>query len=150
VRITRASDQEEASLGLAPLIDVVLLLLIFFLVTSSFAQPRIPLDLPRAESGEAPVPRSLTVTLTAEGGLHIDERSASLDALAALLEERAEGETDLLVRADEEVGHGRVVEVLDLARRHAVEKLGIAVAAGGSGSGAGRREAPSAAGAGSR
>jgi len=130
VRIARHADEEEAGLGLAPLIDVVLLLLIFFLVTSSFAKPEVPLDLPPAETGEAPTPSSLVVTLTEDGALRIDDRPASPAELGERLASAAGPETDLLLRADEAVPHGRVVEVLDLARRHAVSKIAIAVAPG--------------------
>lgn len=129
MRIARPAD-EEAGLGLAPLIDVVLLLLIFFLVTSFFAKPQVPLELPPAETGEAPSPASLTVTLTDDGALRIDDRPASPDELSALLAQEAGPDTDLLVRADEAVPHRRVVEVLDLARRHAVSKIALAVSAG--------------------
>ena len=127
MRIARP-EEEEASLGLAPLIDVVLLLLIFFLVTSSFAKPRIPLDLPPAETGEAPEPPSFVITLTLDGGLLIGEEPASLDALGTTLAAEGGPETELLLRADEQVPHVRVVEVLDLARRHDVENVSIAVA----------------------
>lgn len=133
MRIARPED-EEASLGLAPLIDVVLLLLIFFLVTSSFATPRVPLELPPAQTGEAPGPAGLTVTLSEDGGLRIDDRQASLSELEQALDAVAGPEAELLLRADRQVPHGRVVEVLDLARRHAVEQIGIAVSPGGAGS----------------
>ncbi len=129
MRIARASE-EEASLGLAPLIDVVLLLLIFFLVTSSFARPEIPLDLPTAESGSAPAPESLVVSLTREGSLRIEDREASLEELAAQLGAGLPSETQLVIRADKQVIHERVVEVLDLAREHDVAKLAIAVTGG--------------------
>jgi len=133
VRFARAQD-EEAGIGLAPLVDVVLLLLIFFLVTTSFREPEIPLSLPRATTGEASGPERVVVSLAENGALRVDGRPVDLEALDAYLTERAGGDAAggfaLEVRADQAVRHGRVVEVLDLARRRGVERLGIAVRAG--------------------
>lgn len=129
MRWTRHAE-EEASLGLAPLIDVVLLLLIFFLVASSFVQPRLPLDLPEASTGEAPGPESLVVSLTEDGELRLGEEATQVEALARALEHQAGPETQLLIRADERVPHGRVVEVLDVARGIELGGIGIAVEAG--------------------
>jgi len=131
VRFAQA-ETETAELGLAPLIDVVLLLLIFFLVTTSFATPRIPLELPGAQSAEPPRPTRHTVVLTAAGGLYLDEAPVTLDALGERLAAPDEGgaERELELRADREVPHGRVVEVLDRARRSGIEAVGVAVAAG--------------------
>jgi len=125
VRISRG-EIEEADLGLAPLIDVVLLLLIFFLVTTSFAAPRIPLELPGAASAEAPRPAELTVVLTAGSGLYLDETPVTLEELDLALDPLAP-DTALELRADAAVTHGRVIRVLDLAREHGLTELGVAV-----------------------
>lgn len=130
MRFARHAD-EEAGIGLAPLIDVVLLLLIFFLVTTSFREPQLPLSLPRAATGEAGGPERVVVSLGEDGALRVDGRPMDLQGLDAYLAESLEaGPPALELRADEEVLHGRVVEVLDLARRRGVETLGIAVRAG--------------------
>lgn len=118
---------EEAELGLAPLIDVVLLLLIFFLVTTSFATPRIPLELPGASSGEPPKAAKLSVVLTADGGLFLDEEPVDLETLGVRFG-AAEPDTDLELRADEAVPHGRVVGVLDRARENGIVDIAVAVA----------------------
>jgi len=125
-------DTEAAELGLAPLLDVVLLLLIFFLVTTSFATSRIPLELPGAESAEAPRHSKLVVVLTTDGGLFLDEVAITPALLDGRLAEASHAEPglDLELRADRAVSHGRVVEILDLARSHGIEAVGIAVAGG--------------------
>jgi len=133
MRFARPED-DDAGIGLAPLIDVVLLLLIFFLVTTSFREPELPLSLPRATTGEAAGPERVVVSLAANGELRVDGRAVDLEALGVYLEERVGADAAerfaLEIRADQDVRHGRVVEVLDLARRRGVERLGIAVRSG--------------------
>ncbi len=127
-----ADDLEEAQLGLAPLLDVVLLLLIFFLVTTSFAAPRMDLELPEAQSGEIASPSLVVVTVEAAGGLGLDGEAVTTAELAerfASAADAAAGVTELVVRADTEARHGQVVEVLDLARSHGLTRVGIEVAA---------------------
>jgi len=136
VRLSRG-DVEEAELGLAPLIDVVLLLLIFFLVTTSFATPRIPLELPGAASAEPPRDVPFTVVLTSGGGLFLDDAPATLADLEARLVGVSQ-HIDPAIRAVHVHIHGvgkrffdgyGVVgaQELDRARARGVTAIGIAV-----------------------
>jgi len=117
-------------MGLTPLVDVVFLLLIFFLVATSFDEPRLAIELPEAETAAAPDSReALRVELRATGELRVDGdvvEPADLDRVLAARAATAEG---LELRADREVPHGRVVEVLDRARAHDIQEISIAVEA---------------------
>lgn len=121
-----APPVEESGVGITPLVDVVLLLLIFFIVTTSFSEPRIALELPEAVTGAPEDERErLRVTLESDGALLVDGSASDVAGLAAALAAGAvEG---LELRADREVPHGRVVEVLDLSRQHGVVDVSIAV-----------------------
>lgn len=121
-----APPLEDSGLGITPLVDVVLLLLIFFIVTTSFSEPRIALELPDAVTGAPEDPRErLRVTLRSDGGLLVDGSASDAEGLTAAL--AAGGVDGLELRADREVPHGRVVEVLDLSREHGVADVSIAV-----------------------
>jgi biopolymer transport protein ExbD len=119
----------EPTLDLTPLIDVVFLLLVFFLVTATFAtsteQSSVPVDLPEGTTGEASsAAERVTVHLEATGAVTIElpgapiERSSELSAIRAKLAEAFAREPGVPVylRGDREVPYGRVMEVLDAAR----------------------------------
>lgn len=125
-----APEVEEAQLGLAPLLDVVLLLLIFFLVTTSFTAPRIGLELPQATTGAVAPASPLVVEIDARGGIHLDGNAVEADALGGRLAQEREADpgVELVLRAAAAVEHGRVVEVLDVARSRGITHVGIEVA----------------------
>ena len=118
--------QEGATLGLAPLIDVVLLLLIFFVVTTSFTEPRMQLELPGAESATPQPPATLVVSIGADGALQVDGEDADRAALAERLAEASAADGELEIRADRATPHGNVVEVLDAAQKVGLTRIGIA------------------------
>ncbi|MGH0033461.1 MAG: ExbD/TolR family protein [Myxococcota bacterium] len=115
---------DSAGPGLAPLIDVVLLLLIFFMVTTRFSEHSLEIDLPEAStSAPQDEPRILSVDVLADGRIEIDGAVLEKSALdARLAAEQAEIEA-LSIRADEKAPHGVVVTVLDLARRNGIERV---------------------------
>jgi len=123
-------QEGEASIGLAGLIDVVLLLLIFFLVTTSFSERKISLVLPEAENTEPAEGSFLVVTLTEDGGLVVDDEAVDIEEIELRFQGAAGPDAELEVRADEAVPHGRVVDLLDRARKHGITNIGIAVSAG--------------------
>ena len=126
-----AEEIEEAQLGLAPMLDVVLLLLIFFLVTTSFTSPRIGLELPEALTGEIAAVPQLLVTIAEDGALELDGEAIELPALEQRIQSfaREADDPELVVRADDGALHGRVVEVLDLSRAQGITQVGIEVSA---------------------
>jgi len=127
-----APMESEPSIGVAPLLDIVFLLLVFFMVTTSFTTAELPLNLATAESAaHEPDPREpLVVEISAAGAYHVRGAALEHEALAAALaREAAAGGTRVLVRADEATAHGRVVTVLDLARTEGLTDVAIAVEA---------------------
>ncbi len=125
-----APVENDPSLGVAPLLDIVFLLLVFFMVTTSFTTAELPLDLADAESAAAnPDPQEpLMVEISVEGVPHIDGEPVEEVALTGIIEARSEsGETRIVVRADEATPHGAVVGVLDLARSGGLRDVAIAV-----------------------
>jgi biopolymer transport protein ExbD len=112
---TRVTEQ----LSIAPLIDVVFLLLLFFMVTSSFQHPEaIELDLPRASTASSDEDRVLSVAVDAEGGIHVDGRPVALDALRGAIADVLGGDEDAVVAisTDARALVQRMVDVLDAVR----------------------------------
>jgi len=118
-------------LDLTPLIDVVFLLLIFFMVSTTFIHEPggIKVDLPHSdtqefirESGE------VVIEITEEGGLYVDEVPVDEEALRAALRRtmRADPESVVIIKADRGVEHGRVVQVMDWSKRAGLYRLAVA------------------------
>jgi biopolymer transport protein ExbD len=115
--------------------DIIMNMFIFFFITFSFLatfnrsrEGHVDVSLPKATSASPPVERkSLSVSLTKDGGLFLNETPVSLEQLKTRMqEEKGQGtEVTLVVRADKEVQHGRVVEVMDIARNEGMNKLAI-------------------------
>ena len=108
----------ETSLNVAPLVDIVFLLLIFFLLTSTFMQPGIELTLPEARNSETQESEETVVQITKEGGLYLDAQPVSWEDLKTRLRNRmaAEPERTVIVKADKDVPFGFFVRVMDLSR----------------------------------
>jgi biopolymer transport protein ExbD len=123
-----------AEINVTPLVDVMLVLLIIFMVSTTIvAEERqsagIKIDLPRANSkGGAAEMADVIIALTKEGQIVHAGEAVSLEQLKRVLEEsKAKNpKTVVIVQADREVQHGRVTEVLDMARSLGLEQLAIA------------------------
>jgi biopolymer transport protein ExbD len=136
----RPRHREDPEINLISLIDVLLVLLIFFMVSTTFQQEgRIKVQLPQAT--QIPQPRGshepVVITVTAEGGYRVNDRSlinASSDTLrAALLKEAGTDRGPLTIRADARSTHQAVVTAMDVAGRLGFAQLNIAtVREGGS------------------
>jgi biopolymer transport protein ExbD len=102
------------------LTDIVLLLLIFFLLSSTFIlQPGIKVDLPEAEIAETVERQTVTVTIPLSGGVYLNDEPVSLAELPARLQQAlaAGVDKDIILRADENIPFRRAVEVMDIAKR---------------------------------
>ena len=122
--------RREPSINLAPLVDIVFLLVIFFMVSSTFITPEtgLPIDLPQATSGEARPEGAPTVVVQADGqvfwkGDPIDDASL----LASLRAELAQDPVGtVILRADRKTPHGRAVQVMDVIRRAGAKRVAVA------------------------
>jgi len=129
----RPTAREQPEVNLTSLIDVVLLLLIFFMVTTSFVrETEILLQLPEAET--APVAsqeESLEITITAQGDYLVNGRQVINRRPATLRRAMAQeaGERrdfSVVIRADARASHQAVVTAMDMAGRLGFGKINIA------------------------
>ncbi|TET76530.1 MAG: biopolymer transporter ExbD [Candidatus Cloacimonadota bacterium] len=109
--------------------DIVLLLIIFFLLTSTFViQQGIRVKLPKAFSEESAPPDRITITMTEAGQLFLGDGLVGLDNLEILLKEKIEelGNPLVVIRSDRTVIIGKAVRVMDIAREAGATRLLIA------------------------
>ena len=125
----RRSVSPEVQINIAPLVDVVFLLVIFFAVSTTFLESAgLELTLPNSSSSADVPPSQVSVVVTADGLLYLDGEQVDEQGLAEQLRERlAAMEQKLVVlKADTETPHGKVVRVMDLAREAGATELNIA------------------------
>jgi biopolymer transport protein ExbD len=124
-------DDGIVGINVTPLVDITLVLLIIFMVTARImVSQSVPLDLPKAASGQE-VQVVFSIELHANGDTVVDQKKlANDDALLPLAREEHSKNNDLraVIRADSSVQHGRVIHVLDLLRQSGVTKIAFGVA----------------------
>lgn len=117
---TQDEDDGITSINVTPLVDVSLVLVIIFMVTAPFfAKPLMDLTLPTAVTGDAEGRENITVSISPKYGFAINDQSVeSSQMLLPELEKkiRDTGYTFIIIRADEQVPHGTVLEVMDIAK----------------------------------
>ena len=122
--------EEEAQLSMTPLIDCVLLLLIFYVVTTSFVDREIQLQLPESQSSAVPdEKKKYTVELGVNGEIALNGERTTIERFDQVIGREAKKDAikAVEIRADRAVIHGRVVEVMGIVKKHGVDNVGIAV-----------------------
>lgn len=129
-------DQDEngiTEINVTPLVDVMLVLLIVFMVTSTYiVQQSIQVQLPKADTGEnTPKVKNLAFVVDKSGALFLDGKPIKMEDIAARVQaERAADpnvQLQALVAADKETQHGAVVGLIDAVRRQGITDLAINV-----------------------
>lgn len=126
------SEEEDAGvteINLTPLIDMVFILLIFFVVTSSFVKESgIEVNRPTAQSAERQERGNIIISVTKNGEIWVDRRKVDVDALRANVErlhaENPEGA--VIIASDRDARTGVLVQALDQARLAGVANVSIA------------------------
>lgn len=119
----RRQPREDDSVNLTPLIDVVFLLLIFFMVSTTFTkETHLKIDLPEAEGepSEEAARAPIDIVITAEGAYSVNGRSlvnSKIATLKSALEKVSEGDSQLplTITADAQAPHESVVRAMDAA-----------------------------------
>ena len=122
-------QQDEAELDMTPMLDVVFIMLIFFIVTTSFVKESgVSVSSPRAQTAAQQENANIFIAITAVGEVWVDRRPVdprSVRAIVARLHaDNPEG--SVIIQADEDAATGMLVEVMDQVRLAGVEKIAIA------------------------
>lgn len=128
----RAKDTDDSpDINFIPLIDVLLVIVIFLAVSTTFTQERaLDVLLPQAQS-DVELPQAINLTISADGQVAVDQRvleSAELDSLVAAIARvgDASSERIVVIRADANASHQAVVTAMQAARLAGIEKISLA------------------------
>ena len=114
-------------IDIAPLIDVIFQLLIFFMLSSSFTfQSGINVKLPKAVTSDVIKEENMIITITGEDVLYLNDKAISIKELRAVLDEAQNKSRPILIKSDRRASVGRIVDVWDLCRNLGIERINIA------------------------
>lgn len=129
----RASRRELSDINVTSLVDIIFNLLLFFMLTTSFSESAgLEIQLPTASQNELQGNENdLTITLSEKGEIIVDGVAISIAEVDTVLRTHKKTHPDgiVLIQADTAVPHGKVVEVVDAAKRLGLPRLGIATTA---------------------
>lgn len=118
---------EKGMIDLTPMVNVFFLLFVFFLFTSSFIfQPGIKVSLPKAVTSEVMQLDNVTITVTGDDKIYLEDKQITREELAGRLKVLAREKMGLLIRADSRAPLGRIVEIWDACRTEGVSQINIA------------------------
>jgi len=119
------SDDGIHGINVTPLVDIMLVLLIIFMIATTFDQPgEMDVQLPHATTATEVQPTTLAVVVHRDGSLHLDGKPATLADLEAAATHAAP-DTQAIVAGDKGVDYERIVAVMDALRRGGVYKLAL-------------------------
>lgn len=116
-------NRRPAEIDITPLIDVLFMLIIFFVLTASFAQGRLEVQLPSGEGRSGGMEGAVLLTVDRRGKIYWRDRLVTREELRALASESKERE--VLVAGDKDVPYGAVAEVLSILRGRGVSNAGL-------------------------
>lgn len=131
MRLDLEDHGDDSGINLTPMIDIVFLLLIFFLAATTFARHEVEMDLKLPESGSgrpAELVHPLVISVLADGRIVLDGREVGFEALRQRLEAAAQRSRDqsVLVRGDRAAPFGAGIQVLDACRSARLTKVDFA------------------------
>jgi biopolymer transport protein ExbD len=128
---SREADDSITGINVTPLVDITLVLLIIFMVTTKIVlNQTLPLDLPKAATGTSDVQTVFSILLAADGRTVVDSSQLANDEAILPLARTAQAahpELRAVIKADSAVTHGRVIHVLDLLKQAHVSKIAFGV-----------------------
>jgi biopolymer transport protein ExbD len=128
---TADADEAITGINVTPLVDITLVLLIIFMVTTKLVlNQTVPLDLPKASVGTSDVQVVFSIVMAADGRAFVDGKPvANDDAILTLGRDAGQAHPDMraVIKADAAVTHGRVIHVLDLLKQAHINKIAFGV-----------------------
>ena len=129
----RVKEDAEAEINITPMLDIVFIMLIFFIVTASFVkEPGISPVLPSAETAQAKARANVLIAISDSGQIWMNKRAVAIDDVRGLVEAaRAENpESSAVIIADQGAPSGILIDLMDQIRLGGVGEISIAAEPG--------------------
>lgn len=129
-KISGDEDEPIAEINIVPFVDIILVVLIIFMVTTPFImKPSINVSLPKAGKGDDTAPSELTVSIAASGSLFLNGKLTDEAAITAYSRQLSAKRPDVqaIISADKSVPHGKVVTVIDSVKGGGVKRFAITI-----------------------
>lgn len=129
-KISGDDDAPIAEINIVPFVDIILVVLIIFMVTTPFIiKPSININLPKAASGSDTAPSQLNIAIGASGETLLNGKPTNDEALSAFAKTSlAENpQVQAIISADKDVPHGRVISVIDIVKSAGIAKFAISI-----------------------
>ncbi len=123
------SGSQSGEINISPLIDIVFILLIFFIVTTVFLEETgVEVDKPTAASSQQLEKQSILIAITAEGQIYHAGQQLTLQGLRSVLQRKLRNneDTPVIIRPDTNGRNGRLVAVMDIASQAGAKKVSLA------------------------
>lgn len=121
-------DDIIAGINITPLVDIVLVVLIIFMVTTSYiVKAQIEIDLPKAASGQSEMKETFALQIDADGNFFVNGESKTLEEIGAWArtEKARNPEIRAIIAADKKVEYEKVVDVIDAIKVNGIEKFAL-------------------------
>lgn len=129
-RTAAAEDSNEGQIDMGPMIDCVFILLIFFIVTTTFVEETgVEVDKPQAASASRLEKTSILIALTANGEVVFNNTNIGIGAVQPLIKQKlAKEKLPVIIQADSAAPAGQLVRLIDEAKLGGAEKVNLATA----------------------
>jgi biopolymer transport protein TolR len=120
--------QPMSDINVTPLVDVMLVLVVIFIITAPLLASAIRLDLPKTDAARAvETPRFVTLAVDKSGQAFLNDKPLPIEELARQLTQTASQnpDTEVQLRADAAVPYGKVVEVMSVAQKAGLSRIGF-------------------------
>ncbi|WED23343.1 biopolymer transporter ExbD [Vibrio sp. JC009] len=125
----RKNNAEDAQVDMTSMLDIVFIMLIFFIVTSSFVnESGVEVNRPQASHSVSQKDASILIAVTADNDIYIDKRVVDKERVQATLEHilTEQSNTSVVIQADEFAFNGTVVSVMDSAKGAGIKSIALA------------------------
>ncbi|MFP4163700.1 MAG: ExbD/TolR family protein [Chitinispirillaceae bacterium] len=122
-------ESQTAEINMSPLIDMVFILLIFFVITTNFnRQTGVDVTKPKAQSALSQGTKTMMIGVTREGSIHVHGRQISIERLKTLVGQEINKRPDMtvVIIADQQAAIGKAVQVMDQCALAGASKVSIA------------------------
>lgn len=121
-------------LMIIPMIDIMFFLLVFFMISTMYMVDlkTIPIQLPKAANSSIDTKTTFAVTIKKDGSIWLGEKQTDAKSLAmqALMEQKANPNFAIVIRADKDADYGQVIAVLDMLKGAGINRFGLATDVG--------------------